>query len=118
MRARAVSALLVLGALAHDVAAATPIPRPTDELRLLDYLFGVALECGLVDAAVIEGYTVRTAAIVARLGLTDAARSHTRAVALIAVDREWSNRGLGGYRGWCRTEGAGAAALFAGTPTP
>jgi len=117
VRAYAVAALLVLAAPTHDVGAA-PVPRPTDDLRRLDYLFGIALECVLVDTAVIEGYTARTAAIVARLGLSDAARRHTRAAALIAVDREWANRGLGGYRGWCRTEGADAAALFTGVPTP
>lgn len=109
MIGRALTILVFLGAAAR---ADTGAPRPTDELRRHDYRFGVALECGLVDDPVIAGYLLVTETIVARLLMTEESRRHTRATAFIAVEREWSNRGLGGYRTWCRTEGADAAARF------
>ena len=32
--------------------------------------------------------------------------------ALTLVELEWANRGLGGFKGWCRTEGEEAAQRF------
>jgi hypothetical protein len=56
--------------------------------------------------------------VVARDALDEAAQREQRLAALVAFDYEYQNRGLGGARAWCRTEGvAGAARLaaFAGT---
>lgn len=97
---------------AHAAEATRPMPRPTDTLRRVDYLFGVSAECGLVDEAVLQGYLIATGVLIERAGFTDSSRRHTRVRAMIAVDLEWSNRGLGGYRNWCRTEGVDAAAMF------
>lgn len=109
-------ALAIVALLASDVAGAAEaprlIPRPTDTLRRVDYLFGVSAECGLVDDAVLHGYLIVSSALIERGGFTDTSRRHTRIRAMIAVELEWSNRGLGGYRNWCRTEGVDAAAMF------
>ena len=39
-----------------------------------------------------------------------------RARAMTMVEQEWDNRGLGGFRGWCRTEGAAAVERFLSVP--
>jgi hypothetical protein len=109
---RIAMALVFALALAVHAAADTPVPRPGDVLHRIDYLYGVAVECGLADDAVTAGYFIVSEGEVARLGLTGASRRHVRIGALIAVDLEWGNRGLGGHRSWCRTEGADAASLF------
>lgn len=110
---RVIAAVLAAWLTAGQAAAdPSPAPRPADELYRLDYRFGVALECGLVDDRVLAGYYCASQAAIARRGFGEAARRATLSRAMIAVEREWSNRGLGGYRGWCRTEGEDAARAF------
>lgn len=73
----------------------------------------VADQCGLTTGAVIAGYRSEYAAVVARDGLDEAAQKEARLAALVAFDYEYQNRGLGGSRAWCRTEGAAGAARLA-----
>ncbi len=111
-RTAIVLACLAVAAFAGTAGAEQTRPRPTDSLNRLYYLYGVALECGLADDAVMRGFVLAANEIVVSRGLTEVSVRATRIQAWIAVDLEWSNRGLGGYRNWCRTEGAGAADLF------
>ena len=45
-------------------------------------------------------------------GLTEAEARAERIAGWVEADREWSNRGLGGYRAWCREDGVSAAKRF------
>ncbi len=108
---------VLLLALAGPAAGATdawvkPVLRDALERAIYDY--EVAGYCGLAGPAVEAGL----AAIVARLrreaGLDAAALDRARAQAWKAARWEWENRGLGGFRAWCRGEGRAAAARLAG----
>jgi hypothetical protein len=71
-------------------------------------------QCGLSNESIIVGYRAEYAAVVARDALDEAAQREARLAALIAFDYEYQNRGLGGSKAWCRTEGvAGAERLAA-----
>ena len=93
-------------------AAAGQHDDPRAALARLYYKFEVAAYCGLVDNQVGEGYRRLTAAALARLDLDQPAVDRLRGKAWQAAHAEWQNRGLGGFRGWCRSEGETAASRF------
>ena len=76
------------------------------------YDFEVASLCGLVSEPVRRGFHRHLQQLVDAAGLDRAAFEQARMRGWTAADREWANRGLGGFRGWCRSEGAAAAAAF------
>jgi len=80
-----------------------------NKLVYLIYRLEVTRYCSLADDAVAAGFRAARDALLAqyRFGknLIDSAR---READLLAY-REWDNRGLGGFRRWCRVD----AALFA-----
>ena len=47
-----------------------------------------------------------------REALDEAAARTARIQAGVAFDLEWQNRGLGGFRPWCREDGKQAALAF------
>ena len=47
-----------------------------------------------------------------RSGLDAESARRLRIKGWIAADKEWSNRGLGGFRAWCREEGITAGDHF------
>lgn len=83
------------------------------ELHEAIYDVTVCEYCGLVTPAVAHGFRRQVDALVARDGLSEATFRELRISAWTRADLEWSNRGLGGFRNWCRTEGAAAARRFA-----
>lgn len=102
------------GAVAKDAAAGA---RP--RLAELVYDYAVTSYCGLLTGAVERGFRLQLARVTAREGLDPEAARRQRVAGWARADREWHNRGLGGFRGWCRTEGLAAAARFdavAGAP--
>jgi hypothetical protein len=82
-------------------------------LKAVHYDMLVVDQCGLSNDSVIAGYRAEYAAVVARDALDETAQRDARLAALIAFDYEYQNRGLGGARAWCRTEGADGAARLA-----
>lgn len=76
------------------------------------YDYGVVEYCGLADQSVWDGYRREALAIIAseRMGQEQVKRSSFNAA--LAVDLEAGDRGLGGYRIWCRNEGVTAATRF------
>jgi hypothetical protein len=108
--------LVVLAVIAATVAAATParadLAADATALERVVYAYGVVEYCGLADQAVFDGYAREVAAIVAAENLSEAEYRAQRYNAALAVELEIGDRGLGGYRTWCRDEGAPAAVRF------
>lgn len=113
------AALLFAGAALHGVAAEPDRDYP--ELSSIYYDFEVASYCGLVTRAVGLGFRREARRLIERDKLDQATLNRLRGDAWQAAHAEWQNRGLGGFRNWCRTEGRAAADRFAEvgkTPAP
>jgi hypothetical protein len=103
-----VSALLVVSG-----PAAAPEPGwRTAELYSVFYGHAVCDYCGLITEQVDAGFRLARDRLIEAGALTQEEVRQLRASAWLAADHEWANRGLGGYRLWCRTEGAAAAERF------
>ena len=110
---RATCLLLSLALLAAPAAAATEIQKhPIGPLQEAIYGFAVAEYCGLLSPAVAEGFHLEREWIVARDGITPERERADRFAAIRAADWQYGDHGLGGYRGWCRTEGLNAVHRF------
>ena len=86
------------------------------ELSAVFYDFEVASYCGLVTDAVGNGFRREAKRLISRDAVDSETVTHLRGKAWQAAHAEWQNRGLGGFRNWCRNEGRAAAARFAGPP--
>lgn len=108
MRAAALGAaglVLVVG------IAAAGSSRGAD-LRQVVYMYSVVEYCGLTDAEVDDGYRQEMRELTRRGGLPESTVRWLRIRGMMAADLEYGNRGLGGFRNWCRTEGAEAVRHF------
>jgi hypothetical protein len=106
--------LVVCGTLLMSFAgpaAADPHSRGA-ELKQVVYMYGVTEYCGLNSAEVNDGYQRQVRALTRDGELPEATVRWLRIRGLVAADLEYGNRGLGGYRKWCRTEGLDAAQHF------
>jgi len=106
----------LVGAAATAVVAADdadPIDART-RLEALHYDLEVASYCGLVDGAVSAGFRAAAGALIAASGLDRDGLDALRGRAWQAAHAEWQNRGLGGFRSWCRTDAVAGAARLAG----
>ncbi|MDD9816245.1 MAG: hypothetical protein OXU31_09815 [Gammaproteobacteria bacterium] len=72
----------------------------------------MAAYCGLGSARSTAGFQRAEREIVARKNLNQKDRENARTQAWKDAHAEWSNRGLGGFKNWCRTEGAAAMERF------
>ena len=81
-------------------------------LRSVVYDYAVTSYCGLLTAEVEFGFKRELASLTEASGLTEAEAKAERIAGWVDADREWSNRGLGGYRTWCREDGIPAAKRF------
>ena len=111
-RLAGLTALPLAVALA-GAAAAADFRAVGTPVEVAVYDFEVASLCGLVSKRVHSGFQVYLERLVEEAGLDREGFVQARMRGWTAADREWANRGLGGFRGWCRTEGASAAAAFA-----
>ena len=91
-------------------AAAGPLPE--NELEQAFYDISVIGYCGLSSGPVSAGFHREVERITARDGVDETGLQAARSRALTLVELEWANRGLGGFRGWCKTEGQSAAERF------
>jgi len=69
------------------------------------YDYEVAAQCGFVSNAVENAFRNNRDNEARRIGLGKEALRRLRIKAIVAADREYDNRGLGGYRAWCASEG-------------
>jgi len=81
-------------------------------LRHVVYDLGVTSYCGLLTPEVEAGYHREIAVLTERAGLNEADAKALRIAGWVDADLEWSNRGLGGFRAWCESEGLAAARHF------
>jgi hypothetical protein len=82
------------------------------ELSRVFYDFEVASYCALVTHDVGNGFRREADRLIRRDGLDRETVNQLRGDAWQAAHAEWQNRGLGGFRNWCRTEGSAAADRF------
>lgn len=76
------------------------------------YGYAVCEYCSLDSAMVQDGYERETAHLIAKAGLSNEIVRKVRMRAGTDADLEYGDRGLGGFRSWCRTEGLAAAQRF------
>ncbi len=72
----------------------------------LIYDYEVASFCGLISKNVHDKFWQKRRAIEVNSPRTDAHLTKARVRAMAAADLEFQNRGLGGYKPWCRSDGA------------
>ena len=109
-RRRIVGSLVLLGLMLTTwQTLAEEGPR---SVRRIVYDYAVTSYCGLLTAEVEFGFKQELAAVTQRSGLSEAEAKSLRIAGWVDADREWSNRGLGGFRAWCREDGLPAARRF------
>ena len=81
-------------------------------LTRIVYEFAVTSYCGTLDPEVEAGFRAELAAVTERGGFDAETARRQRIRGWVAADEEWRNRGLGGFRAWCRSEGVAAARRF------
>ena len=106
------SAAVVLVAAAHVAAA----PAAREEIRRLLYDFEVASYCGLVTDEVGDGFRSKLTALVERDRVSREEMDALRGRAWQDAHAEWQNRGLGGFRAWCRGDARQSADRLAAEP--
>jgi hypothetical protein len=90
----------------------TPSAMPENPIEAVYYRYAVVEYCSLSSEAVLHGFEAERDRLVAEAGADEEEHRKHRLAGWTAADLEWSNRGLGGFRNWCRTEGAAAAEGF------
>ena len=108
------STILILGMVLTSVSIAGP--KPKTELEGVFYDIGVIGYCGLSTDAVSQGFRREVRRIVERNAIDKQRFNAARNRAITLVELEWDNRGLGGFRGWCRSEGETAVKRFLAVP--
>lgn len=107
---RRLAALLALAVSATGHADTPPATHAA--LMSVFYDFEVASYCGLITDSVGSGFRREVDRLLVTDRLEQGALDELRGKAWQAAHAEWQNRGLGGYRRWCATEGEAAARRF------
>jgi len=76
------------------------------QLANLEYMREVLMYCGISDPVAVKGFLDRKGSIIAKHAMNRDAELEAASVARQRSYAEWQNRGLGGFKGWCRKEGA------------
>jgi hypothetical protein len=98
------------------VALGAQSQAPEAELVRVYYDFEVASYCGLVSDRAGLGFVRERDRIMADHGIDDPGMQQARMQGWKEAHLEWQNRGLGGFKGWCRTEGIDARERFEQAP--
>ena len=105
--------MVTRAAIASLALLATPSasepPGDPIEIATLLYDFEVAAYCGLVTDRVGDAFRDKLRALVERHAVTREEMDALRGRAWAQAHAEWQNRGLGGFRGWCRGDARRAA---------
>jgi len=93
-------------ATAGNIAAfASDATAGKQALTDLEYKREVLGYCGLSDPLAVKGFLKRKQTLIQDYVLNAQAQFDAISDARQAAYAEWQNRGLGGFRGWCRKEG-------------
>ncbi len=82
------------------------------EIKQVVYMYGVTEYCGLNTSQVYDGYRREMRHLTRQGRLPESTVHWLRMHGMLAADLEYGDRGLGGFRKWCRTEGLDAARHF------
>jgi hypothetical protein len=112
--------LLLLLAYAPNSLASESIglPPPVAPLSLLVYKMEVLNYCGLIDGEISRGFNQQRDHIIASQNLTPEDVQNARMEGWKFGLAEWQNRGLGGFRNWCKTEGREIVEYFRNNKIP
>jgi hypothetical protein len=102
-----VAVLLCLGRMGH----ADSISRGA-EIKQVVYMYSVTEYCGLNTREVYDGYRRELRHLTRQGHLPESTVRWLRIHGMLAADLEYDDRGLGGFRKWCRTEGLDSARHF------
>jgi hypothetical protein len=107
------SVILVMTAMSWDSRSslAESISRGA-EIKQVVYMYSVTEYCGLNTREVYDGYRREMRHLTRRGRLPESTVHWLRIHGMLAADLEYDDRGLGGFRKWCRTEGLDAARHF------
>ena len=87
-------------------------PAPEDPLVRIQYDYELASYCGLISPDVSSGFKRQMDNMVQHHNYSRETILKARSKASVAVYREWQNRSLGGFKGWCRKEGSASVQRF------
>ncbi|MBO6521735.1 MAG: hypothetical protein JJ900_15205 [Rhodospirillales bacterium] len=90
--------------MACALLAALPAVADEPYYRLI-YDYEVASFCGLVRAPVHAAYSKKRERLESLSGLAADELTDIRVGAMADAEREYINRGLGGHKPWCRSDG-------------
>ena len=88
------------------------LPLPDAPLSLLVYKMEVLNYCGLIDDEISAGFKQQRDHMIASQNLTPEDVQNARMEGWKYGLAEWQNRGLGGFKNWCNTEGREIAEYF------
>jgi hypothetical protein len=112
MKGHLTAAAVLSVAFAGTLASASFAEAETRTLRQVVYDYAVTSYCGLLTPEVEFGFQHELDVLTEQSGLNPADARALRIAGWVDADREWSNRGLGGFRAWCRDDGLAAARRF------
>jgi len=114
---KSISLLILLIYAPHSPATESiGLPPPEKPLSLLVYKMEVLNYCGLIDDEISEGFKQRRDLIILDQNLTPEDIQNARMEGWKFGLAEWQNRGLGGFKNWCKTDGMEIVAYFRNTP--
>jgi len=105
----ALLSLYPLGGLAGDSIG---LPPPAEPLALLVYKMEVLNYCGMIDDEISHAFRQQRDQIITNQKMSPEKVQRARSVGWQAGLAEWQNRGLGGFKNWCKTDGQQAAEYF------
>lgn len=108
------SVISICAIVLFGVAHAWHGEPPNDPLVRIHYDYEVVQYCSLANEKVIAEFQRQLASIVAETDASSDVVEAARSMAWKAAHLEWQNRGLGGFRRWCKNEGRKAAKRFGG----
>ncbi|NNE64361.1 MAG: hypothetical protein HKN34_09780 [Gammaproteobacteria bacterium] len=106
---------ITLAVLTHPLSLANEsisLPPPESPLSLLVYKMEILNYCGLIDDEISAGFGHQRDHIISELKLTEQQVQQARTEGWQSGLAEWQNRGLGGFKNWCRTDGREIAEYF------
>jgi hypothetical protein len=106
-------ALIVVGLLIPTAWIGYRDAASREALYHLFYSHAVASKCGTLTPAAQRGFDLLRARALQASDIAPETIRELRVAGGVAADREWLNRGLGGYRHWCVSEGRSAALRLA-----
>ncbi|MGI9318357.1 MAG: hypothetical protein ACR2QW_13595 [bacterium] len=88
------------------IATEADLSEGVSALAELEYKREVLMYCGISEPAAVRGYLDRQEHLVKHYQLDKTSMLEAGSQARQLAYAEWQNRGLGGFRGWCRKEGS------------